>query len=423
METMKAGFIISLFTLVLSAGLHAQQRCTSTSYQQEELKNNPAIAQRINAIETFTRQKNENNRGNYRESSRTEETLIKIPVVVHVLYHTPEEKISDAQVANQIAALNKYFRRRNGDTMSTPLYFRQLAADCEIEFQLAISDPKRKSTSGIVRKYTPITKWKADDMMKFSSEMGDDAWDPKSYLNIWVCNLDRFAGYSTLPGGVENKDGVVISYMAFGTASGASGYEMGKTAVHEVGHWLNLKHLWGDANCGDDGVSDTPKQATYTVGCPTTPRVTCGNGPYGDMYMNFMDYTNDACINMFTKGQKARMRALFAVGGARSSILISKGLNSPLIFESPLPEEDPKWLHPQLYPNPASGEVNLDLAYDSRWVGKTFFITNFLGQNVMNVTITSKNLKIDISRLQKGMYFIAAKKDDGESMKLRFVKL
>ena len=416
---MKAKLIIALFTFASINQLSAQQRCSSAAYQQEELKNNPAQVKIIQAIEAFTTEQLKNRTA----TSRTEETIIRIPVVVHVLYHTQDEKISDTRIISQIEALNKYFRRRNGDTMNTPVYFRQLAADCEIEFQLAISDPRKRSTTGIIRKYTPITKWKTDDQMKFSSSMGDDAWDTKSYLNIWVCSLDRFAGYSTIPGGDETKDGVVISNSAFGTANGAAGYDMGKTAVHEVGHWLNLKHLWGDENCGDDGVSDTPKQATYTVGCPTTTRITCGNNPYGDMYMNYMDYTNDACINMFTQGQKARMRALFANGAVRSGILSSNGLSTPQTFESPLPTEDPKWLHPQLYPNPAINEVNLDLTYDTRWIGKTIFVTNMQGQNVMNVLITSKNPKINLSRLQAGIYFIAAKKDDGESIKERFIKL
>lgn len=415
---MKAGFIFSLFTLAITSQLTAQERCSSFSYQQEELRINPSMAERINAIEAFTSQYTDNN-----IASRTEGVIIKIPVVVHILYHTQAEKITDAQVNNQIDALNKYFRRRNADTINAPAYFRQLGADCEIEFQLAISDPRRRSTSGIIRKYTPITKWKADDKMKFSSEMGDEAWDPKSYLNIWVCNLDKFAGYATMPGGDEKKDGLVISYTAFGTGSGATGYDLGKTAVHEAGHWLNLKHLWGDENCGDDGVSDTPKQASHTSGCPSTVRITCGNGPYGDMYMNYMDFTNDRCTNMFTEGQKTRMRSLFANGGVRSSILLSKGLTAPLTFESALPEQDPRWLHPQLYPSPAKFEINLDLTYDIRWLGKTIFVTNLQGQNVMNVVITSKNMKIDISKLQSGMYFIAAKKDDGESMKQRFIKL
>jgi hypothetical protein len=198
---------------------------------------------------------------------------------------------------------------------------------------------------------------------------------------------------------------------------------MGKTTVHEVGHWLNLRHIWGDQYCGDDGVSDTPKQASYTVGCPSTTRVTCGNGPYGDMYMNYMDYTNDDCINMFTQGQKQRMRSLFAAGGVRNGLLLSKGLDAPLISESSLPEEEPKWLHPQVYPIPAASQLTVDVMYDARWMGKTIFITNIQGQSIMSVTITSKKQVIDISRLTPGIYFLAAKKDDGESIKQRFVKL
>jgi len=414
---MKVGLIITLLTITVITQLSAQQKCVTSDYQQEQLRNNPLLRDKVNAIEAFTNQQKQN-----RTAGRIEQTIIKIPVVVHILYHTPEEKVSDEKVAIQIDALNKYFRRRNTDTTNTPAYFRALAADCEIEFQLAVSDPRRRSTSGIIRKYTPITKWKADDMVKFSASMGDDAWDAKSYLNIWVCNLDKFAGYATMPGGEDSKDGLVISYNAFG-GSGTSGYDQGKTAVHEIGHWLNLKHIWGDEYCGDDGVDDTPKQASYTIGCPNTVRITCGNGPYGDMYMNYMDLTNDICINMFTEGQKARMRALFNVGGARNSILSSKGLNPPLIAESPLPTEDPTWLHPQLYPNPATNQLNLDLAYDIRWIGKTIFVTNMQGQTVMNVIITSKNQQINISTLPAGMYLLAAKKDDGESMKMRFIKL
>jgi hypothetical protein len=169
-------------------------------------------------------------------------------------------------------------------------------------------------------------------------------------------------------------------------------------------------------------VSDTPKQASYTSGCPSTIRITCGNGPNGDMYMNYMDFTSDACINLFTKGQKARMRTLFETGGFRNAILSSKGLDQPLIFESPLPEPDPQWLHPQLYPNPANSTISLDLAYDPRWIGKMIQIVNLQGQTVMQVQVNSKIQKIDINKLPAGLYFLAAKKGDGESMKMRFVK-
>jgi hypothetical protein len=412
--SMKTGLIFS-FLLLLGVGQLKAQNCTTFPYQQEQLKNNIGLAEKIREIEEFTKQQ-------IASTARTEGTVIKIPVVVHILYHYPSEKISDELVQSQIDVLNKCFRRRNADTVKTPASFKPLAADVEIEFQLAISDPQRKSTNGIVRKYTPITKWKMDDAMKFSSNMGDDAWDAKSYLNIWVCNLDKLAGYSSFPGSDLSRDGIVLDFDAFGVTTN-TGYGMGKTAVHEMGHWLGLKHLWGDENCGDDNVHDTPKQASYTPGCPTGVRITCSNGPNGDMYMNYMDFTSDACTNLFTIGQKARMRALFEPGGPRNSILSSKGLNPPLIQEVPLPSTDPQWLHPQLYPNPSSSVINLDLSYDPRWVGKTIQIVNLQGQTVMLVTITTSKMQVDIKKLQAGVYFLAAKKDDGESMKMRFMKL
>ncbi len=424
---MRTGLFNTFFLFGLISQLTAQlvpqqrERCNAFSYQQEQTRINPVLAEKMKEIEKFISLQT-NNSENYR-TNRIEGNVIKIPVVVHILYHSPAEKISDARVQSQIEVLNKCFRRQNADSVKTPSYFKPLAADVEIEFQLAISDSRSRATTGIIRKYTPITKWSSDDKAKFSLNMGDDAWDTKSYLNIWVCNLDKLAGYSSLPGSDAAKDGVVIDFDAFGAFNSGSGYDLGKTAVHEVGHWLGLKHLWGDENCGDDGVADTPKQASYTSGCPSTIRITCGNGPNGDMYMNYMDFTGDACMNLFTKGQKARMRALFEPGGFRNTLLFSKGLDQPLIFESPIPEADPKWLYPQLYPNPSNSTITLDLTYDTRWIGKIIQIVNLQGQTVLRVQITGKILHIDINKLQAGIYFLAAKKEDGESMKMRFVKL
>ncbi|MBK5270270.1 MAG: zinc metalloprotease, partial [Bacteroidia bacterium] len=326
---MKAKFTLFIILLFVMDQLAAQRSCSSHAYQQQVLSNNPSIAGKLIAIKAFTSREIASRANSTFRT--TGSTIIKIPVVVHILYHNPSENVSDAVVMSQINALNRDFRRMAADTVNTPAVFKSLAADCEIEFQLAISDPQRRSTTGIIRKYTPTTRWESDDKMKFSSETGDDAWDSKSYLNIWVCNLDKVAGYASVMGGPENRDGVVIGIPVFGTINTAEGFDKGRTAVHEVGHWLNLRHIWGDTNCGDDFVDDTPKQAGYNLGCPSGIRITCGNDPNGDMYMNYMDFTSDACMNLFTKGQKARMRALFAEDGARNSILSSKGLSAPLI--------------------------------------------------------------------------------------------
>lgn len=414
--TMRTKLTLAFFALLFTQGLTAQRNCVTHNYQ-EQLQANPAITASIEKAEAFAKQY----LSSARNSLRTTHTIVKIPVVVHVLYHLPSENISDERISQQIQALNLAFRRKNADTINTPARFANVAADCEIEFHLATSDPQRRGTSGIIRKYTPIKEWKAEDQMKFSAEMGDDAWDASSYLNIWVCNLRNVAGYASVPGGPAEKDGIVIGYSVVGNGT-QSGFDKGRTAVHEVGHWLGLRHLWGDDYCGDDGVSDTPPQAVYNAGCPSGIRISCGNAPNGDMYMNYMDFTNDACMNLFTKGQSQKMNAFFVPGGARNGLTVSKGLSAPLIVQAPLPEEGPRWLQPQLYPNPSHSEMTLDLSYDVRWIGRSLIVMNMQGQAMAQLIITSKLQPINITSLSAGIYLLTGKKEDGEAIKIRFVK-
>jgi len=409
---MKA-FIFGLVFFITVTPLYAQLSCATQQYKQQRISNTPGLSSRIQLIEEQLKETQD-------IQLREMQGIIKIPVVFHILYHYPEQKVSDVQVINQLAALNRDFRRRNPDSSNTPAYFKPVAADMEIEFVLATSDPRQRSTTGILKKYSPIIQWGMDDKMKFSGEMGDNGWDPRSYLNIWVCDLKGLAGYSSILGGPENLDGIVIDFEAFGTAGS---HNLGRTLVHEVGHWLGLKHIWGDADCGDDGVNDTPKQSFYTAGCPTGIRITCVNGPYGNMYMNYMDFTNDACMNLFTEGQKHRMRALFSIGGVRNSLLSSNGLDQPMIHETVIPETDPRWLHPKVFPIPVSTELTFDLSYDIRWIGKTINITNLNGQSLMKVQIKNKVQQIDLSRLQPGVYFLNAVKEDGAQIKEKIIKL
>jgi hypothetical protein len=419
LETMRIYCILAWILVAPIGHLAAQRACSTAFYQQNQITNDPALASRVGEVETFIQHQLANRASG---TARLHSTVIRVPVVVHILYHLPGENISNEKVFSQIEMLNRCFRRKNADTANTPLAFRSVAADCEIEFQLATSDPRKRNTNGIIRKYTPIADWQADDKMKSSSEMGDDAWDASSYLNIWVCNLRKVAGYSSIVGGNLSKDGIVIDYSEFGYTS-SENYGMGKTAVHETGHWLSLRHIWGDSDCGDDFVNDTPRQSSYNLGCPTGIQITCGNGPNGDMYMNYMDYTSDGCINMFTDGQKARMRTLFAPGGLRYAILASTGLNPPLLNESPLPDEPPTWLHPQVYPNPAANQLTLDIAYDVRWIGKTISIFDVNGHLALQFIINGKVQELDISKLRPGMYFLSAKKEDGAYIKQKFIKM
>jgi hypothetical protein len=291
------------------------------------------------------------------------------------------------------------------------------------EFKIATMDPQGVGTSGVVRKYTPIVYWMSDDKMKSSESFGDDAWDSKSYLNIWICNMRDVLGYSTLPGMDPKKDGIVLAvedlFVQRGTTPAKNDL---RTIVHEAGHWLNLYHIWGEGYCGDDKVEDTPKQGSYTPGCPNGTRVTCGNGPIGDMYMNFMDFTDDVCMNMFTKGQRKRARVLFEAGGPRNSILYSKGLTTSMIEPTALPDFYPKWYYAQVYPNPVTNSVNIYFDYDERWKGKKMEILDMSGRVVFSKIIGSKIETIDVSRLTAGVYFIRAEKEQ-EKLHAKFVKL
>ena len=392
----------------------AQRECRSFEYQQQLIQANPSLEASFKAAENFA-QLHES-----RMSSSWGDKTITIPVIVHVLYHYPSENISDALIKSQIAALNRDYRKQNGDTTKIPAAFKSLAADCHIEFQLATTAIGGRATSGIIRRYTPITGWTTDDKIKSSAEMGDDAWDANSYLNIWVGTLQRLLGYASVPGGPASEDGVVISNTAFGILSGGM-YDQGRTAVHEIGHWLGLRHLWGDANCGDDSIPDTPKQQTFTNGCPTGIHISCNNGPNGDMYMDYMDFTNDDCLVMFTEGQKEKMLSLFEPGGPRYAMLSSNGLGIPTTSELPPTNDPPQWLQVRIYPNPAHAQLIINMQVDPRWVGRELIIWNDLGQIEMKRVIDSEILIMDISKLRPGIYFVSAEKD-GDKIRQKFVK-
>ena len=239
-----------------------------------------------------------------------------IPVVVHVVYRRDRENISNAQVESQIRILNQDLRMKNRDRTKLPDPFKPLHADARIQFRLATKDIFGNATNGITRTRTSVPSFGFDEGVKSSRTGGADPWPTRRFLNIWVCNLgEGLLGYAQFPGGPPKTDGVVVLYTAFGTKGAASApFNLGRTTTHEVGHWLNLRHIWGDMNdcTGNDHVSDTPKAKGANFGKPKFPHVTCKNGPNGDMFMNYMDYVDDAAMFMFTQGQAARMNATLA---------------------------------------------------------------------------------------------------------------
>ena len=319
-----------IFTMVAAIAMavtfaNAQRNCGSMEHLQQ-MSTDPQVIEKRQQIEAFTEEWTRNNGG--------DRALVTIPVVVHVVYNTAAENISDAQVLSQITVLNADFRKLNSDAANVPAAFSGLAADANIEFCLASTDPNGAPTTGITRTSTTATSFGTNDGVKFSTSGGKNAWDATKYLNIWVCDISGgILGYAQFPGGGASTDGVVIDYQYYGTTGTATApFNKGRTGTHEVGHWLNLYHIWGDdgTSCtGTDSVSDTPNQADENYGCPVFPQVSCSNGPNGDMFMNYMDYTDDACMYMFSTGQASRMQALFASGGFRAGLLTSNGCGAP----------------------------------------------------------------------------------------------
>jgi hypothetical protein len=400
--------------IAIASTLQAQRQCVFTEYAEQQLKADPQLASRNSFIEQFIQSQP------LHKTEGENISVIRIPVVVHVVYNTSSQNVSDEQVKSQIDALNRDFRRQNADSVNTPARFKSLAADVPVEFVLATADPEGRPTNGIVRRQTNVTYWNSDDKIKSTAQGGDDAWDSHSYLNLWVGNLRSLLGYSSVLGCDPAKDGIVINITAFGTINAGGAYNMGRTVVHEVGHWLGLRHIWGDTYCGDDLVDDTPKQGNFTAGCPNTFRSSCSNGTLGDMYMNYMDYTNDACMNLFTQGQKQRMMSMFAPGGPRQNLLQSKGLFAP--WTEPLPFVEPVRTKFVLYPNPAFGEVVLNFEYDESWVGKKVTVVNSNGVVVATVQVNSRMTKFSTTRLSPGVYFIQAN-DGGRKIAEKFIKL
>lgn len=285
-----------------------QRTCGAQEVLEEQMKADPTLHQRMNEIETFI-QRVSANPENLRLLSNG---VIQIPVVVNVLYKTNAQNISDAQIQSQITALNQDFSASNPDYDNTPEVFQSVrSGDIRIEFVL----------DNVIRLKTKTQNWPINDAMKKASKGGINPTDPTTKLNIWVCNLTSgYLGYAQFPGGNAVTDGVVIDDNAFGTIGNLyADYNKGRTATHEIGHWLNLRHIWGDTNCGTDLVDDTPVHRTSNFGCPTNSTTSSCGPAHEMMTMNYMDYTDDACMYMFTAGQKTRMHAIFTAGGPRNS--------------------------------------------------------------------------------------------------------
>ena len=335
-------------------------------------------------------------------------SVITIPIVIHILWNTPSQNISNAQVMSQLTILNNDFRRLNADTINTPVAFQSIAADAQIEFCLAQRDPAGNPTSGITRRQTSVFSFSpllGDTAVYYTSTGGEDAWDTASYMNIWVCN--NGGGMATWPGSTGFfpglQDGVILDPLAFGdTGTVVYPTNKGRLADHEIGHYFFLLHPWGadTVYCAPDSVADTPPQKIPTLGCPTFPLLdSCSPNFPGIAYNVYMDYTDDSCMNMFTAGQAARMN--WCIQTFRSTLLSSIACTPPSGYDEYLDQP-----HFTVFPDPSNGTCYVHLEND--WNEKTemgiYDITGRLVQKYLLDVSSTSDLTFDLSFLQSGTY-------------------
>jgi hypothetical protein len=296
-------------TNVAALEISAKRSCATQDMLELQLKNDPTLAKKMQEMEL----KN----ASIMATGKIVNGVLEIPVVFNVLYSTSAENVSLAQLQSQIDVLNADFQGKNSDYNSSNPY-NNVRGALNVKFYL----------DQVIRKATTRTVWYSEDEFMKDATTGIAATSPTTKLNYWVVsnlrsksNNSQLLGYGKFPGTTTAAlDGIVCGNYCTGTTGlAAAPYNLGRTATHEVGHWMNLRHIWGDANCGSDLVTDTPSHDSPNYGLPAAGlRSTCSGTPL-EMYMNYMDYTDDKGMYMFSSGQASRMAAIFSSSGSRAS--------------------------------------------------------------------------------------------------------
>jgi len=419
--------LLTLALLLFALSAFAQQeKCASmTVYHQH--RQDPARALNMNQAAANAKAWLQAHPEARAHAGRSSAPVVTIPTVVHVLYKNAAQNISDQQIYSQIAILNDDYRKLNADTSNTLAVFDTIAADIQIEFCLASVDPQGNPTNGITRTsttggqvfgyFSPL-----GDDAKFSALGGKDAWPTDQYLNLWVCELfPGLLGYAQFPGDADSTDGVVVTYTAFGNMGTVTAPStLGRTTTHEVGHWLGLYHIWGDdQDCtGSDSIPDTPNaEAASQSDCNTTLNSCANEDPWWgsndpvDNVQNYMDYSNDSCMNMFTLGQKARMHSFLYGDARRYALFSSPGGCNPLAVKD---HSFDKYF--SVYPNPASGLLNVNY-FGALDPGMQVTLLDQLGRSVRSWNTTTNLYSIDVSGMRAGVYFLRFQGEGGVAVK------
>ena len=412
----------------LTAQSVSKQSCYAEKLLQKQIEKNPEYYQQQEKnVQKFI--------ANYKPSRFKDNgtPIITIPVVVHVVYNPTQEgsNLSEDLIHFQIWILNESFRRLNGDTGNLEDIFKPLGADIEIEFCLATIDPDGNPTNGITRtasylNYNPQT---FDGYVKHSETGGADAWPADKYLNIWSCDMSLVVtqyviGYATFPGGDPSEDGVVIAWPFFGRTDSPSTApnNLGRTCVHEVGHWLGLRHIWGDGDCSaTDFVEDTPKADGAHQGDCARGANTCSNEDSfwagvdpPDMVENYMDYSGDNCMNIFTLGQKTRMLGFLYTDSLRAALFNSDKCR---VGPDGINENIGSWV--AVSPNP----VKETLSLSSAEMIKDLSIVQVDGKQIVQIQeINTHKVTVPLPYLEKGIYLVYYRTVSENTGMLRFIK-
>ncbi len=367
---------------------------------------------------------------------------VTVPVVFHIVLTSAQQaQIGGAsgiaaRVASQLKVLNRDYQKLNADIATVPAAFQGAIGNPEYEFCPAHTDPNGNYTNGYeivttnkqgfdVETGTTGSTYFCSDA-KYAATGGANAWNPSKYYNVWICNItpNGLLGVATppyfFPGFPDAEQGAVITFGAFGskTDAGVSGYFIpditgGRTLVHETGHYFNLLHIWGDDddvsgnnNCsGSDEVNDTPNQSDRNYGCPSYPQTDgCTPNAPGTMFMNYMDYVDDACMKMFTQGQVNRMRATLTASGGRSGLVQnSQVCNSPLGLNNLVYETGMS-----VYPNPAKNILNIQFNRGADGI-QGIELSDVMGKTILSIHVTNTlngGYALNVSDIAEGVYFL-----------------